>query len=146
MPGEGIANERYSTSHTEDDPSGFSHFINMIFFHSQLINPPMNYATCMLQFVGSISGKFCITPFSSMNSEVKSGNFVDGIILHNKKFEMRNTQSHRTQSKPHSDTHSKKQPFTNLPMHHRHKQLCTYRQTCSACSHAQLTSNTFVWN
>lgn len=32
IPAVGIANERHSPSHTEDDPSGFSHFINMIFF------------------------------------------------------------------------------------------------------------------
>lgn len=52
MAGVGIANERYFASHTEDDLSGFSLFINVTFFHSQLINLAMNYAACMLQFIG----------------------------------------------------------------------------------------------
>lgn len=132
IAGVGIANERYSASHTADDPSGFSRFINIIFFHSQLINPTMNNATCMLQFVGShIQAGICaLVHLTARTQKAEARILLMELLctLGNSNGEMEhshgaNTPSHGTQS---GGSHSEKQPFTSLPT-----------QQTGMCSHMQ---------
>lgn len=70
--------------HAEDDPRGFSHFINMmLFLHSQLIKPAINYGFCMLQLIGSCAqaGVLHQSLYQRELTGRKLSTVADGVIL-----------------------------------------------------------------